>query len=126
MYCEFSSSVTRDKVTIPLRNQGNVFSRPKIIIEDAQSSVVKISLNGVLKFQINFGSVSEYPWYMQGHITIDTDEMVAYIVLGEDMILMNRIVDGDYEKFIVPVGNNEMVVEGDVGEISIEQLSRWI
>ena len=105
--------VTNDGVAdYTLTNRGNTFSRPKITIHG--SGTINLSLNGNQIFVIN---LNEDDW-----ITIDSAQMNAY----QDGILRNRIVTGDYDNFVLPVGKNIISWTGIVTEFQIENFSRWI
>lgn len=97
-------------------NRGNTFSRPKITIvggNDAIGKTVGFSINGKEKLSIKF---------VNKEIIIDTNEQNAYY----DGALMNRYVTGDYSKFILNPGTNEISWLGFVEKIIIEDFSRWI
>lgn len=96
--------------TIPIRNSGNIESKPTLKITGNGNSV--ISLNGMEMFRLN----------IDGHITIDTEKMEAY--KGEQ--LQNRSVSGDYEAFALQRGLNEITFTGNVSQIEVSNYSRWI
>ena len=93
-------------------NRGNVYSRPKMTVYAVGD--IFIRLNGELLFQVALGN-DEY-------ITIDGLEMNAY----KGDTLKNRLVIGDYSKFILNTGNNEIFYGGDVTKIVMENVSRYI
>jgi phage-related protein len=93
-------------------NHGNTQSKPTITIYG--SGLINLSLNGTQVFVIELGN-SE-------HITISSALMEAY--QGET--LMNRLVIGDYSKFILNIGTNIISWTGDVTKIEVEDYTRWI
>lgn len=95
-----------------IRNDGNVYSKPKLIIHG--SGTINLNLNGNQMFVIELGD--------EENITIDVEETEAY----KDGILKNRLVNGDYDNFVLDIGKNEISFSGDVNRIDIENYSRWI
>lgn len=91
-------------------NRGNTQSKPRITLYG--SGTVKLSINGVELFTI---SLNEY-------ITIDGAEMNAY----KGSALANRSVSGDYSKLLLNAGINTISWTGDVSQVEIENVSRWI
>ena len=98
--------------TLIVRNNGNIYAKPKMKITGR--GIIHISLNDSHVFEINLDN--------QEFIVIDVAEMEAY----KNDILMNRYVTGDYDKFLLKAGKNEIRVEGKVIRIDIENFSRWI
>ena len=57
-----------------------------------------------------------------GYITLDGAEMNAY----QGNILMNRSVAGDYSNLVLNIGTNTISWVGDVTQVEVENVSRWI
>lgn len=95
-------------------NAGNIYSRPKLTITG--SGNIGIYLNGNQMFQIELGD--------EGHITIDTDAQEAY--KDSPTTLKNRLVTGDYSKFKLNPGANQIAFTGIVTEAVIENYTRWL
>lgn len=107
----FSFAVT-EETELTLSNIGNVGARPIITIHG--SGDISLSLNGSQQFQIALGD--------NDVISIDTNLMKAY----NGTLLMNRLVTGDYDDFIFPVGKNTLSWSGTVTQIDVSHYSRWI
>lgn len=101
-----------NETLIQIRNVGNIYSKPKLIITG--SGNIGISLNGVQVFQIQLEEI--------GSITIDTNLMEAY----NGTNLLNRLVVGNYDNFKLNVGNNNISWTGSITKIEIDNYSRWI
>ena len=97
---------------ITVRNNGNYFARPIMTITGSRT--VEVTLNNNQIFEIELGDI--------GSITIDTNLMEAY----NDNGLQNRLVTGDYDNFRLNVGSNSIIFTGDVTEVAIKNMSRWI
>lgn len=93
-------------------NRGNIYSRPSFTIYG--SGTIKLSINGVELFQINLAS--------DGYITLDGKDMNAY----KGDVLKNRQVQGDYSNLRLKTGTNTISWVGDVTDIKVENVSRWI
>ena len=93
-------------------NRGNTISRPTLTIYG--SGTINLSINDAELFIINLAS-AEY-------ITIDGAEMNAY----QGNILMNRSVAGDYSDLVLNIGRNTISWVGNVTQIEVENVSRWI
>lgn len=135
VHFEFSSSLVRSSTTVSVRNNGNIFSRPRIILVDAVFGVT-IYLNGEERFFVNTGSINiDYENdegiptdenYPPSAIIIDTDAMECYVISYGRKYLQNRIVTGNYDEFWLNVGENALTVEGEVGSFMVEKASRWL
>lgn len=97
-----------------ITNSGNTIARPKLTIFG--SGNIGISINGVQIFEIALGS--------EGHITIDTNAMEAYKDTMDN--LKNRLVTGDYSKFVLNPGDNQIGFSGNTNMCVVENYSRWI
>ena len=93
-------------------NRGNTTSRPKLTIYG--SDTITLSINGQELFIIYLANA--------GYITLDGLQMNAY----QGNILMNRSVTGDYADLILNVGSNTISWTGNVTQIEVENVSRWI
>ena len=101
-----------DTTHINIRNSGNIYSRPVLIIEGSGS--IDLYLNGNQLFAIDMGDYTS--------ITIDTNNMNAY----NGSTLLNRNVSGSYDNFKLNVGNNTISWSGAITQIEIDNYSRWI
>ena len=95
---------------IAVVNRGNTESRPRITIRG--SGIVKLSINYVELFTMA----------VDGFITLDGEKMNAY----HDEALANRSVSGNYENLKLKSGTNMISWVGNVSEIDVENVSRWI
>lgn len=93
-------------------NRGNTTSRPALTIYG--SGTINLSINGAELFVINLADA--------GYITLDGQKMNAY----QGNILMNRSVAGDYANLVLNVGTNTISWVGNVTQIEVENVSRWI
>ena len=95
-----------------VHNSGNIVSKPTLTING--SGDIGISLNGNQIFQIALGD--------EEYITIDVANMEAY----KDGVLKNRLVQGDYNNFLLEPGDNIISFTGDITSAEILNYSRWI
>ena len=93
-------------------NRGNTISRPTVTIYG--TGTINLSINGAELFVLNMDNAD--------FITLDGGQMNAY--QGE--ILMNRSVAGDYNNLVLNVGTNTISWTGNVTQIEVEKVSRWI
>lgn len=98
--------------SITIINSGNYFSKPTITIYGSGNINLNINQNQI--FIIQLGN-DEY-------ITIDAEAMEAY----KGTALKNRLVTGNYEDFVLNVGENSISWSGDVNKVEIENYSRWL
>ena len=103
---------TRASVDIPVRNTGNIYSKPKF--EITGSGQVNIYFNGEEKLMVNLSSQGE---------TIIIENMNAISPTGE---YKNRQVTGNYNDLKLQPGANTVTVNGGATQIKIDQYSRWI
>lgn len=102
-----------DAITgLTLMNMGNTVARPTIQL--LGSGVIDIYINGNQVLALSLGE-SEY-------ITIDAAAMNAYF--GD--VLLNRLVTGDYENVILQPGTNALTWDGEVQNMEVTKISRWI
>ena len=57
-----------------------------------------------------------------GYIVLDGDQMDAY----KGDTLMNRYVAGDYNNLKFKVGANTLSWTGNVTQVTVENISRWV
>lgn len=95
-------------------NVGNTYAKPKLTIYGTGN--IGIYLNGSQMFQIELGS--------EGHITIDTEKMEAY--KDSESNLKNRLVTGDYSKFRLEAGANQINFSGNINKCVVENYTRWL
>ena len=107
---EFDLAITNE-TSVELTNIGNIYSRP--IITLSGSGNITLSLNNSQAFAIALGD--------NGSISIDTNLMKAY----NGSTLLNRLVAGEYDDFMFPVGKNTLSWSGTVTEINVQHYSRW-
>ena len=120
---KYSDSETEKKYTrtpgtivpVTIRNNGNIYSRPKITITGA--GTVKLYLNSVQMLTLSLSNSGQT-------IVIDSQEMNAYNATGSSFL--NRLVVGNYDNIKLEVGRNEITYTGSVSEIRIDNYTRWI
>ena len=95
-------------------NDGNIYSKPTLDIEG--TGTVGIYLNDNQMFSVDMSSLNE--------CIIDVTNLEAYDPSTNE--LMNRQVTGDYSKFTLPVGENEVKVSGNVTKATISNYVRWL
>ena len=102
-------------VNIPVRNNGNYYSKPTITLTG--TGLVTLSLNNsqVLAIQL-LATAGET-------IVIDVGAMNAYDLEGD---YLNRQVTGDYDKLVLKAGLNEIDINGNITAVEIKNISRWI
>lgn len=100
--------------TIKARNNGNIYSKPKITITGA--GTIYVYLNGTQVFTISLASAGET-------IIIDVNNMNAY---DQDGNYLNRQVIGGYDNFILAAGSNAITINGAITNVSLDNVSRWI
>lgn len=99
---------------MPVRNTGNVYSKPKITITGAND--IGVYLGDAQIFNIALSAAGET-------IIIDSELMNATDTEGN---YLNRQVAGDYSKFILPEGLSDIKVTGHPTRVVIDNYSRWI
>ena len=103
-----------NETVISCRNDGNIYSRPIISIKGIGD--VKLTING-------YNLSIELPTDKQTTIIFDSAEMEAKDISGK---LLNRLVTGSYDMIRLEPGDNEIKVKGNVSEVKISMISRWI
>lgn len=99
---------------IPVRNTGNIYSKPKITITGANDIGVYLGNTQIFNIALSAGGET---------IIIDSAEMNATDTEGN---FLNRQVAGDYSNFILSAGANNIKVTGAVTSVIIDNYSRWI
>lgn len=100
--------------TTTITNIGNIYAKPLLTIKG--SGDISVYLNGIQLLQIALGDREE--------ITIDISKMEAYD--EETKVLLNRLVIGDYSKFLINSGVNELLITGDVSNFTMSNYTRWL
>ena len=107
-----SFDIDENMSSIEVINTGNYKSKPLITIHG----------NGNLTLGVNEKTIFQIALGTEGQITIDTESLEAY----KGNTLKNRLVSGNYDKFMLDKGKNDIFWTGDVSKIEIEGYSRWI
>lgn len=102
-----------DPISMTVTNEGNTESAPSITIEG--EGTVEVTVDGLIAFEINMPTT--------GSITIDSKAMDA---TDGDGNLANRSVSGDYTNLQLAPGNHTVVVVGDVSNVTMKNVSRWL
>lgn len=100
-------------ISIPIRNQGNIYSKPTITITGRDN--VNVFINNKAVLTLSLAAAAET-------IIIDVANLNAYGESG----YMNRQVVGDYNNLILKPGTNDLVISGHVSEVKVKHVSRWI
>ena len=112
---QFTITLTlkNDAYSSVIRNNGNVFSKPRWTIYGSGDLTIK--LNGSTALSIAMST--------NGHITIDCATLDAY--KDSKTNLKNRLCTGDYANLFLTPGRNTRAWTGQVDKIEIEDYSRW-
>lgn len=102
------------KLTIPVRNTGNIYSKPKLTITG--KGTIAVYLNDTQIFNIELSAAGET-------ILIDAVSMNA---TDPDGNYLNRQVTGDYDNLRLVTGVNNLKITGDFSTVTVENYSRWI
>ena len=102
------TGVTKD---LELRNNGNIYSKPKITITGNGNINIDLNTKRVLTAEI------------ADKIIIDVASMNATDKNGD---YMNRYVTGNYNDLQLKTGLNYINMTGDITSITVENYSRWI
>ena len=97
-----------------INNIGNIYAKPLITIYG--SGNIGVYLNYIQVLQISLGDA--------GSITIDVAKMEAYN--SSTQVLMNRLVTGDYMKFLINSGQNNIAFSGNVLGFTMDNYTRWV
>ena len=107
-----ASALKKGSDTAVVNNTGNIYSKPTIELEG--TGVVNIYKDGSQAFEVDLSE--------ENNITIDTDKMEAYT----NTSLANRKVTGDYSKFKIEAGENEVKFDGALTSATITNYKRWL
>ena len=99
---------------IPVRNTGNIYSKPTLTITG--SGTVNVYLDNTQILELALSAAGET-------VIIDVAGMNATDTDGN---YLNRQVTGDYDNLIFKVGVNNLRVTGTLTSITIDKYSRWI
>ena len=102
------------KLTIPVRNTGNIYSKPKLTITG--KGTIAVYLNDTQIFNIELSAAGET-------ILINAVSMNA---TDPDGNYLNRQVTGDYDNLRLATGVNNIKITGDFSTATVENYSRWI
>lgn len=97
---------------IEVRNRGNIPSRPKITITGA----------GILRIYVGDKMI----------IVLTLQSQTAVLDVADGNVrdangnFINRQVKGDLLSLVLPVGDNEISIRGNVSAVTIEDYSRWL
>lgn len=98
---------------IKIRNNGNIYSKPKVTIVGSGEIYIYLGDTQVLLLNLESNQT----------IIIDVSTMNAYDESGN---YLNRSVTGDYDNFVLQTGINTINFTGEVSEVKIDNYSRWI
>ena len=99
---------------IPVRNLGNIYSKPKLTITGKDTITVYIDNTQILELALSSAGET---------IIVDAAAMNA---TDEDGNYLNRQVTGDYDNLILGVGVNNLRITGTVQSVTINNYCRWI
>lgn len=108
------SALKENSDHLVIDNIGNIYSKPTLDLEG--TGIVDIYLNDTQMFEVDLSEKNE--------IVIDTDKMEAYN--PTDNTLANRQVTGDYSKFKLESGENDLRFSGDLTKATITKYIRWL
>ena len=97
-----------------IRNNGNIYSRPDIVITGVGTCSLKINNKKIL--DLDFGSSG-------GTFYISSVEMEATTIEGWSV---NRQISGNYDNIRLKTGENKISFTGTITEFKISNYSRWI
>ena len=98
---------------IKIRNNGNIYSKPKVTIVGSGEIYIYLGDTQVLLLNLESNQTN----------IIDVSTMNAYDESGN---YLNRSVTGDYDNFVLQTGINTINFTGEVSEVKIDNYSRWI
>lgn len=108
----FYQIIKPETASFKITNCGNVESLPIMTLYGVGATAIYI--NDTKIFDISLGE--------EEYITLDAPEMEA----RKDNVLKNRLVSGDYDKFMLKPGENIIKYDGFINLIKIEKYSRWL
>lgn len=99
---------------ISVRNDGNIYSKPTLSITGKGAISVYLGNTQILEISLDDTET--------GTIIINAEKMNAYNTDGD---YMNRQVTGNYDNLRLDVGVNNLLIEGAITNVSINNYSRW-
>ena len=108
------SALKENSDHLVIDNIGNIYSKPTLDLEG--TGIVDIYLNDTQMFEVDLSEKNE--------IVIDTQAMEAYN--PTDNTLANRQVTGDYSKFKLESGENDLRFSGALTKATITNYERWL
>ena len=99
---------------INIRNNGNIYSKPKLTITG--TGAVNIYIGNMQILQVNFTQAVST-------IVIDTEAMNAYDTNGD---YANRKVVGNYDNLRLNPALNSITIDGNATQVKLDNYSRWI
>ena len=108
------SALKENSDHLVIDNIGNIYSKLTLDLEG--TGIVDIYLNDTQMFEVDLSEKNE--------IVIDTQAMEAYN--PTDNTLANRQVTGDYSKFKLDSGENDLRFSGDLTKATITRYVRWL
>ena len=100
---------------ISVRNDGNIYSKPTLSITGKGAINVYLGNTQILEISLDETETET--------IIINAEQMNAYNTDGD---YMNRQVTGNYDNLRLDVGINNLIIEGTITNVSINNYSRWI
>ena len=113
-YPTSETAVTLASGNNTITNQGNIYSKPVLVISG--TGTIGVTIGGVQLLSIDMTDITS--------ITIDTELMEAYDTNNGN--LLNRHVTGDYSKVKLDPGNNTVGISGAIGTATINRVTRWV
>ena len=98
--------------SVTVVNTGNIYAKPTVKITG--SGNISLYIGSTQIFQIALGD--------EGYITLNGEEMEA----RKGAVLKNRLVTGNYDNFILPVGESTISATGTVTGLEVSNYNRWI
>ena len=99
---------------ISVRNDGNIYSKPTLSITGKGAISVYLGNTQILEISLDDTETET--------IIINAEKMNAYNTDGD---YMNRQVTGNYDNLRLDVGVNNLLIEGAITNVSINNYSRW-
>lgn len=99
---------------ISVRNDGNIYSKPTLSITGKGAISVYLGNTQILEISLDDTETET--------IIINAEQMNAYNTDGD---YMNRQVTGNYDNLRLGVGVNNLLIEGAITNVSINNYSRW-
>lgn len=109
-----ASTLKQNSDHLIVNNIGNIYSKPILDLEG--TGLVDVYLDGTQAFKVDLTDTNE--------IIINTNEMEAYN--PSTNALANRQVVGDYSKFKLEAGENDLKFSGALTKATITNYTRWL